>query len=657
LAPPDSCLRVRRGGRKALNLRAMIEDERVHVFEGAMGTQLYERGVFVNVCYDELNLTRPELVEAVHCEYVEAGAEILKTNTFGANPVKLSGFGLEGKTEEINRAAARLARAATAGRAAVVGAIGPLGIRIEPWGATSEVEAEAFFRRQAEGLVQGGVDGFLLETFSDVSELHTALRAVRSVADLPVFAQVTLEEGGSTSYGTPVEAVAELLDGWGADVVGVNCAVGPAETLDAIERMARVSRRPLVAQPNAGLPRAVGNRKMYLASPAHMARYAAKMVDAGARFVGGCCGTTPAHIRAIRASLPWERRPSGGHEPAAPGERLEGRFARRALASVQGAVSKRARVAAPLAERSSLGRKLAAREFVTVFELLPPSGWSPVPLVQEARRAVDAGAGVLSVAEASRGSRRMATIPSAILLRPEVGADVVVRYTCRDRSMFRMISDLLGVAAAGIRDVIVTTGAPTPTGPYADPTSVLDLDSIGLTNVLSRLNQGEEPGGGEVDPPTAFVIGVELDAGVPDLAREARRFRWKVDAGADFAVTRPVFDAEQFIGLLDRLEGGREIPVVAAVSPLSSLREAEYLSQEVPGVRVPESVLVRMEAAEAGGPESARAEGLKIAVEVVDALESRIAGVLVTPSGHDHDLAHHLLRELGGGAGRDPVGR
>ncbi|HEY7820758.1 MAG TPA: homocysteine S-methyltransferase family protein, partial [Vicinamibacteria bacterium] len=243
----------------------MIEDGRVHVFEGAMGTQLYERGVFVNVCYDELNLTRPELVEAVHREYVEAGAEILKTNTFGANPVKLSGFGLDGKTEEINRAAARLALAASGGRAAVVGAIGPLGIRIEPWGATSEKEAEAYFRRQAEGLIEGGVDGFLLETFADVSELHAALRAVRSVGDLPVFAQVTLEEGGSTSYGTPVEAVAELLDGWGADVVGVNCAVGPAETLDAIERMARVSRRPLAAQPNAGLPRAVGNRKMYLA--------------------------------------------------------------------------------------------------------------------------------------------------------------------------------------------------------------------------------------------------------------------------------------------------------------------------------------------------------------------------------------------------------
>jgi homocysteine S-methyltransferase len=639
-----------------VSVRTLIEDGRVHVFEGAMGTQLYDRGVFVNVCYDELNLTRPELVGTIHREYVEAGAEILKTNTFGANPVKLSGFGLEEKTEEINRAAARLAREAAAGRAAVVGAIGPLGIRIEPWGPTSAAEAEAFFRRQAQGLLDGGADGFLLETFSDVTELHGALRAVRSVADLPVFAQVTLQEGGSTSYGTPVEAVAELLDGWGADVVGINCGVGPAETLDAIERMARVVRRPLGAQPNAGLPRAVGNRKMYLASPAYMARYAAKMVEAGARFVGGCCGTTPDHVRAIAAALPPGRRaPGGGEAPVVRGH-PDGWFARGGLASVRAAVSKRARVAAPLAERSALGRKLAAGEFVTVFELLPPGGWSPVPLLQEARRAVDAGAAVLAVAEASRGSRRMATIPSAILLRPEISADIVVRYTCRDRSMFRMISDLLGVAAAGIRNVIVTTGAPPPIGPYPDPTSVLDLDSIGLTNVLSRLNQGEEPGGGEVDPPTPFVVGVELDAGVPDLARETRRFRWKVDAGADFAVTRPVFDAQQFIDLLDSLKGGRDIPILAAVTPLSSLREAEYLSQEVPGVRVPESVLARMEAAEAAGPESARAEGLKIAVEVAQSLRHRVAGVLVSPSGHDHDLAHGLLKALGGGKGSRPVG-
>ena len=637
----------------------MIDDGRVHVFEGAMGTQLYERGVFVNVCYDELNLTRPELVETVHREYVEAGAEVLKTNTFGANPVKLSGFGLDGKTEEINRAAARLARGASVGRAAVVGAIGPLGIRIEPWGATSEMEAEAFFRRQAQGLLEGGVDGFLLETFSDVSELHTALRAVRSIGELPVFAQVTLEEGGSTSYGTPVEAVAELLDAWGADVIGVNCAVGPAETLDAIERMARVARRPLSAQPNAGLPRAVGNRKMYLASPAHMARYAAKMIEAGARFVGGCCGTTPEHIRAIVAALPAGRQgPRVRQTLVRADSPPQGSQVEKAPTSTRVAVAQAPRPPAmPLAERSVLGRKLAAREFVTALELVPPSGWSSAPLVRDARRAVEAGASAVVVAEASRGSRRMATIPSAILLRPELPADVVVRYSCRDRSMFRMISELLGVAAAGIRNVVVITGAPPPIGPYPDPTSVLDLDSIGLTNVLSRLNQGEEPGGGEVDPPTAFVVGVELDAGVPDLAREMRRFRWKVDAGADFAVTRPVFDAEQFVSLLDSLEPGREIPILATISPLSSLRDAEYLSQEVPGVQVPESVLARMEAADAAGPESAQSEGLRIAMEVVEALRPRIGGVLVSPSGHDHGLAQRLLEEVAGRPGSHPVAR
>ncbi len=285
------------------DLRALIQDGVVHVLDGAMGTLLYERGVFVNVCYDELNLTQPDLVGEIHQEYVEAGAEILKTNTFGANPVKLSGFALEEKTEEINSAAALLAQMVAGDGVMVVGAMGPLGLRIEPWGPTSAEEAEDYFRRQAQGLVDGDVDGFLLETFSHLNEMHQALRAVRSISNLPVLAQVTFEEGGNTSNGTDAETVARTLDEWGADVIGVNCSVGPSETLDVVERMASVTEVPLVAQPNAGLPRMVGDRKMYLASPSYMARYAVRMVEAGIRFVGGCCGMTPDHIRAIRVAV------------------------------------------------------------------------------------------------------------------------------------------------------------------------------------------------------------------------------------------------------------------------------------------------------------------------------------------------------------------
>ena len=285
------------------DLRDMIASAEPHVLDGAMGTLLYERGVFVNVCYDELNLTEPELVKGIHREYAEAGAELLETNTFGANPVKLSGFGLEEKTEEINSAAARLARSVAGDHALVLGAMGPLGIRIEPLGPTSEQDAEDYFRRQVAGLLTGGVDGFILETFSDLIELRQALRAVGSVGNHAVFAQVAFEEGGSTVHGVKVETVARTLEDWGADVIGVNCSVGPAEMLEVVERMARVTQLPLVAQPNAGLPQMVGGRKMYLASPSYLARYAARMAEAGASFLGGCCGTTPDHVRAIQAAV------------------------------------------------------------------------------------------------------------------------------------------------------------------------------------------------------------------------------------------------------------------------------------------------------------------------------------------------------------------
>ncbi|HET9949001.1 MAG TPA: homocysteine S-methyltransferase family protein, partial [Longimicrobiales bacterium] len=282
-------------------MRALVEDGRVHVFDGAMGTQLYARGVFLNVCYDEVTLSRPELVRQIHREYVDAGAEILETNTFGANPVKLSAYGLEARTEEINRNAARLAREAAAGRALVAGAIGPLGIRLEPWGPTALDEAVAHFRRQVLGLLEGGVDGFVLETFSDLAEIQCAQRAVRAECDLPIVAQVTIGPDARTAYGTGMAQVARALADSGADVIGLNCSVGPAVVLDAIEEMAEVTDLPLSAQPNAGLPRTVRDRQMYMASPEYVAEYARRMIAAGARFVGGCCGTTPDHVRALRA--------------------------------------------------------------------------------------------------------------------------------------------------------------------------------------------------------------------------------------------------------------------------------------------------------------------------------------------------------------------
>jgi homocysteine S-methyltransferase len=610
-------------------LRQLLDDTGVHVLDGAMGTMLYSRGVFVNVCYDELTLKQPALVQEVHETYVRAGAEILETNTFGANPVKLSGFGLDDRTEEINRAAAELAHRAARGRALVVGAVGPLGIRIEPWGPTARSEAVAHFTRQTTGLAEGGVDGFILETFSDLEEIHAALEAARAAAPgLPVIAQMTVGEDGTTSYGTPVETIATRLLEWGADVVGLNCSVGPGPMLEAIERIAEVSTLPLSAQPNAGLPRAVGDRRIYLASPDYMAQYARRLTAAGARFSGGCCGTTPEHIRRIRECVAdaRPRRVSVG-VPVIP--QSEGAGA----------------PPVPLAARSAWARKIAEGTFVRSVEVVPPRGWDPAGMLQQCRTLREAGVDAVNLVDGSRAQSRMGVLPAALLVEREVGLETVFHYTCRDRNMLGMLSDLLGAAAGGLRNVLIVTGDPPTAGPYPDATAVFDIDSIGLTNVVRRLNQGLDPGGTSIGEPTRFVIGVAANQGAIDRERELERFHWKVEAGAEFAVTQPVFDPAELAGFLERIAPWR-IPVIAGIWPLTSLRNAEFLANEVPGAQVPEAVLERMREAEAGGPEAAHAEGIRIAQEVLDAVRGMVQGVQVSTPGGRVEVALEALGQL-----------
>jgi homocysteine S-methyltransferase len=610
-------------------LRQLLDDTGVHVLDGAMGTMLYSRGVFVNVCYDELTLKQPALVQEVHETYVRAGAEILETNTFGANPVKLSGFGLDDRTEEINRAAAELAHRAARGRALVVGAVGPLGIRIEPWGPTARSEAVAHFTRQTTGLAEGGVDGFILETFSDLEEIHAALEAARAAAPgLPVIAQMTVGEDGTTSYGTPVETIATRLLEWGADVVGLNCSVGPGPMLEAIERIAEVSTLPLSAQPNAGLPRAVGDRRIYLASPDYMAQYARRLTAAGARFIGGCCGTTPEHIRRIRECVAdaRPRRVSVG-VPVIP--QSEGAGA----------------PPVPLAARSAWARKIAEGTFVRSVEVVPPRGWDPAGMLKQCRALREAGVDAVNLVDGSRAQSRMGVVPAALLVEREVGLETVFHYTCRDRNMLGMLSDLLGAAAGGLRNVLIVTGDPPTAGPYPDATAVFDIDSIGLTNVVRRLNQGLDPGGTSIGEPTRFVIGVAANQGAIDRERELERFHWKVEAGAEFAVTQPVFDPAELAGFLERIAPWR-IPVIAGIWPLTSLRNAEFLANEVPGAQVPEAVLERMREAEAGGPEAAHAEGIRIAQEVLDAVRGMVQGVQVSTPGGRVEVALEALGQL-----------
>ena len=586
-------------------------ERRVLVCDGAMGTMLYARGVFLNRSFDELNLTQPDLVTEVHHAYVRAGADVIETNTFGANRIKLSTFGLADRTAEINTEGARLARRAAHDQAFVAGAIGPLGVRIEPWGKTGIDEAEAYFREQAAALLDGGVDLFVLETFRDLNEIGAAIRAVRSLSTLPIVAQVTTEEDGNTLDGAAPELFIQQLEEQGATVVGLNCSVGPAAMLETIERIARVAKVPLSAQPNAGRPREVEGRHIYLCSPEYMASYARRFINNGVRLVGGCCGTTPDHIRQIRVAV---------------------RAA--AAAKVPRSVDPIAADAAPTApvavvakaERSRMAHALARGTFIVSLELLPPRGHRTDELLESARQLRIRGIDLVNIPDGPRASGRMSALATALLIQ-QAGLETILHYACRDRNLLAMQSDLLGAQSMGIRNLLIVTGDPPRIGDYPDATAVLDADSIGLTNVVERLNRGIDIGGQPIGQPTSFHIGVAANQGALNVEEEVRRFRYKVGAGAEFAITQPVFEVDELALFLDRIADVR-IPILAGIMPLGSLRHAEFMANEVPGVSVPDAVLERMREADAAG--RAAEEGITIAREVVSGIRSMVQGIQIT---------------------------
>ena len=593
------------------DFRQLLESDRAHVFDGAMGTMLYARGVYINRSFDELNLTAPELVLGIHKEYVRAGAEILETNTYGANKVKLTGHGLDGKVSEITQRAAEIAREAAGDSVYVAGAIGPLGIRIEPYGPTSVDEARAIFRASAEGLIAGGIDLFILETFSDIAEIRTAIAAVREFSDLPIVAQMAIDMNGNTLYGTSPEVIAQRLEEWGADVVGLNCSVGPQAILSAIERMRSATSLKLSAQPNAGLPREVDGRTMYMCSPEYMAKYAKRLIQAGVKFIGGCCGTTPEHIKlianAVRAGSPGRTSVAVMTEAERP-------------ADVHPVL---------LAEKSRLSRRVAEGKFVTSVEIVPPRGADPSKMLEGVRLLKEAGVDAVNVPDGPRAQFRMGALLVSVMIEQGVGIETVTHYCCRDRNLLGMQSDLLGAAGIGLRNLLLITGDPPKMGPYPDATAVFDIDSIGLVNMVNRLNNGLDLGGNPIGAPTSFFVGVGVNPCAIDLEYEIRRFEWKVDAGAEFAVTQPVFDVEQLKYFLKRVEHCR-IPVVAGIWPLVSARNAEFLKNEVPGISLPDHVLDRMARAQERGKEAAQAEGLAIAREMLTEVRDVVSGVQVS---------------------------
>jgi homocysteine S-methyltransferase len=584
--------------------------------DGAMGTVLYARGVFINRCYDELNLSDPNLILSIHEDYLQAGAEILETNTFGANRFRLTRHGLASKVAEINAAGVKLARQAVdhlqekqAGTAYVAGSIGPLGVRLEPLGKTGLDEAREAFAEQIRALADAGVDMLIIETMPALNEAREALLAAEETApQLPVLVMVTVDDESNCLDGSSRQQAAALLTEWGADAIGVNCSTGPSTVLTAIEAMRSATTLPLAAMPNAGMPRAIEGRNIYLCSPEYMASFARKAIAAGAQIVGGCCGTTPNHIRAMRSAMraiDAQARVSDGGKHAEISTETP---------------------PAPLGQRSRIGSLVEQGGFVTLVEIVPPKGIDCSKEIEGARLLAQLGVHAINVPDSPRASARMSAQSLCIQIQQHTGIETILHYTCRDRNVLSIQSDLLGASSIGLRNILCLTGDPPKLGNYPDATAVFDVDAIGLVNIVRRLNHGLDIGSNSIAASTNFTIGVAANPGVPDIEHELRRFAYKVEAGAEYSITQPVFDLRLLEEFLNRIESFR-IPVIAGIWPLTSLRNAEFMKNDL-RVSMPEEIMLRM--AQADTPDAARKEGILIAQEMLEAVRPMVQGVQVS---------------------------
>ncbi|MBP7050879.1 MAG: bifunctional homocysteine S-methyltransferase/methylenetetrahydrofolate reductase [Phycisphaerae bacterium] len=589
--------------------------QRVLVGDGAMGTMLYQHGVFLNRCFDELNLTDAKLVRGVHEGYVEAGADFIETNTFGANRLKLSKFGLAGEVGAINRAGVRIAREAAKGDTLVAGAIGPLGCELTEHGPITPETAEQVFLEQGRALVEGGADLLILETFSNTEELLTAIRAVAGLGEVPILAQMTVNENSETIYGERIDlAIAKIEREEAVTAVGLNCSVGPSGMLASLELIRHVTHKPIVVQPNAGMPRSIEGRQLYMCTPEYMAEYAKRFFEKGARIIGGCCGTTPDHIREIvRAVRSISRAATGVVVSVGSGPRV-----------TAGPALKEP---TPLVKRSGFGAKLAAGEAVTTIEITPPRGVDVTAILDKARRCAEAGVDAINIPDGPRASSRLSPLVTAVRIQQDAGIEAILHFCCRDRNLIGMQSDLLGASAIGVHNLLIITGDPPKLGEYPSATGVFDMDSVALTGVARNLNRGVDIGGNGIDPPTSLVIGVGANPVAADLDREIDRFKQKVLAGAEFAITQPVFDPDCLSRFLEATQECH-IPIIAGIWPFTSFKNAEFMANEVPGVVVPPRLLDRM--SRATTKEQGRVLGIEIAQELVEQIRPHVAGFAVS---------------------------
>jgi homocysteine S-methyltransferase len=607
--------------------------------DGAMGTMLYAAGAGLDDCFDALNLSRPETVGAVHRAYLEAGAGLIKTNTFGANRAKLAAFGLDGEVRRINKAGVRIAREAreVVGSAALVaGSVGPSGRTLAPFGTAQPAAVRDLFREQIEALLEGGVDLLLLETFGSVDEIAEAITAARGACDLPLVVSLTFADDGRTIAGQSPEDVVAAVAPLGPAVLGANCSVGPRRLLPVARALAAAlaaredagPRPALACMPNAGWPAQVAGRVIYPSSPEYFAAFAADAVRCGVAVVGGCCGTTPAHTAAMAAALETVADvPVPAVQPTPP-------IRRSGPSDLD---------LAPVEGPTGLARKLEGGKFVVAVEIDPPKGLNPAKALEGARLLKEAGVDAINVADSPMARVRMSALTISHLIQDRVGVETILHLTTRDRSLMGLQSELLGAHAVGVRNILALTGDPPSLGDYPDSSAVYDVDSIGLVRVLARLNEGTDSAGAPIGRAARFAIACAVDPTRADAAHEAARLRAKLDAGAQFVMTQPIYDPavwERFLAAFGALR--LPVPVVIGILPLQSSKHAEFLHNEVPGITLTDEARERMRRA---GPEG-RAEGIKMAQELLLQLRPHAQGVYLMPSFGRYEVAAEVLRVL-----------
>jgi methionine synthase I (cobalamin-dependent)/5,10-methylenetetrahydrofolate reductase len=607
------------------------------VMDGAMGTQLYERGVLYSACFEELNVSRPELVLKVHEDYLRAGAQVIETNTFGANAMRLEKYGLKGQVEELCEAGVSVARRAAQGRAFVVGAIGPSGYFLGEASADDLAKVKGALGAQARALVAAGVDGLIVETMRQTAEVRVAIEGAVAAAEgrIPVIASVSLDESQRMADGTAANEIARLMKEWGANVIGANCSDGPMSVLTSMERMSEAGL-PLLAMPNAGLPRRVDERMVYVTTPEYFGVYARRMFKLGVKLVGGCCGTTPDHVKRIAAAA---RMAGGGHEIDASAKEDAGEGGSVTWSAAPGPILPFS-AAKPFAEKSKLASKIAHGRFAVSVEVNPPVGLDPSKAVAAAKMLVAGGVDVINIADGARAQARMSNAVMAARIQQEIGCETILHVCGRDRNLLATLAHLLGAHDLGLRNLVIITGDPPKMGDFPDATAVYDLDSIGILKLAARLNVGVDPGGKSLGGATSFVLATGAEPAALNYEREIARLREKKAAGAEFVMTQPVYDPLVLGRFLDDI-APLELPVFVGILPLASYRNAEFLHNEVPGMQVPEAVRERMRGA--GGGVAGRKEGVKIAREMLSAVRSRVQGVYVMPPLERYELALEVV--------------